>query len=281
MANASTTEQLQIINIDNPVVPKLIFCKISCTLRKGTSSGEETLPAKSIFYYKKRLYIGTAYSISAAFFELHIFDVSSPENPVEIGTLKTYHNVNAIAVTDQMVGGVQKTIAYLALSGGVNTGVEVKAYDFSNPYFGMDDKAANSPSIGSFNAEGTEYGTALFLSGSELFLGREGQGLTNTTLEPELYILDATDPTSITEVEHADLHLSTTSGVFVSGIRALTNTVFVSTTYSKKPFFEYSTLSHSLISLPAWPKYGLFGIDIENNHLSLVGQNGFSLFSPQ
>ncbi|MDD4988824.1 MAG: hypothetical protein PHV42_00145 [Candidatus Pacebacteria bacterium] len=273
VGNASSTDQLQVIDIGDPENLKLISCDQACTLLGSNK------PGQSIFYFDGKVYIGTDYSPSSHSAELHIFDVSDPANPVEIGNLKVWHSVNAIAVSNQFIDGVEKTICYLALSSTDASMPELEAFDVTSPTLEMDAKTNTLP-LGFFNPPGTEYGTALFLIGNKLYLGRQGQGLSKTT-ESEFFILDVTDPKNIHEIEHANLNLSTTDGVYVSAIRAFENIVFIASTYSKKPIFEYDSNAHQMISISPWASFGVNGMDIENNQLYEVGSKGLHIFSPQ
>ncbi|MCR4334183.1 MAG: hypothetical protein NUV47_00390 [Patescibacteria group bacterium] len=88
VGNSSTNAQLQIINIKDPYNPFIV----SSYKLPGTYSG---LYANSIFYSKKKVYLGTPKSSIS---ELHIINVSDVYNPTEIGNWEANTTINAMNV---------------------------------------------------------------------------------------------------------------------------------------------------------------------------------------
>ncbi len=106
-ANNDTAHQLQIIDITNSAHPVLAASSTLPLMTAGI--------ARSIYYYNKKVYIGTQYLSCPACTpaqnnEFHIFDVSDPTNPQWKGSIKVNRNVNAILV--------RSGIAYVATGPG-------------------------------------------------------------------------------------------------------------------------------------------------------------------
>ena len=193
-ANASSTEQLQIIDISDA---NNLYITASRTLA-GVDAFGSFPQGRSVYYYNSQIYVGTAETAGP---EFHVFDVKSPTNPIEIGSYELSHNVNDISVR----GGV----AYLATS--ADTG-ELIILDVSNP--------AVLEEIGSFNAGDSSIGdrdaTRLFLLGDRIFLGRKR----GTAANPEFYALRIEDASTTAMISKKHLNLASNtqvSGIFASG----------------------------------------------------------------
>ncbi len=101
LANLSTLSQLQIIDISNRNNPVLIS-----SLKLPLPEASSTAPnAKSIFYYKNKIYLGTEKWEGN---EFSIIDVSNPYFPVYIGGFETNTLINDIYI--------KNNTAYLATS---------------------------------------------------------------------------------------------------------------------------------------------------------------------
>ncbi len=162
LANYDITNQLMVVDVTN-----------SPTLIPGAS---QTLPKltngrpKSIYYYDKKLYIGTEYVPCVGCTdpeknnELHIYDVQDPRNPQWKASIDVGRDVNDIIV--------RNGLAYLATGPG-SSGVRnpLKIYDID----------PNSPTykqlVGSYSMTtgplAGQAGTSLYLIGQKLYLGLE------------------------------------------------------------------------------------------------------------
>jgi|GEM_PF-1789184 len=140
--------------------------------------------ARSIYYYDKKVYIGTH---EFPFFatdhhEFYIYDVADPTNPVLLGSKKITHNINKIFVKNQY--------AFLATSD--NTG-ELQVYNVNDPtnikfVTAYDAKTAT-------NTASDNDALSLYILGNTAYLGRKG-GSPSAANHHNLFILDISDPLS-------------------------------------------------------------------------------------
>lgn len=214
---------------------------------------------RSLFYYDHRLYIGTH---RTGGHEFHIYDVSDPTNPIHKGSIElpvNGHNVNAIAVQKQLVGGTQKTIAYLATSSNTD---EVFVFDVTDPL--------HITYLNSFDAKDMdgnpsgEDGTALYLSGGRLYLGRER---VNNPKERDFYILDISDPLANPLPIVGSLNLQENPNTKVSGIRVVGRLAFLAVTDTTHGFLVLDIKYPDNITLRGKYNYSeeATGIDFEDN----------------
>jgi hypothetical protein len=235
--NNENVGQLRVIDVSNPLAPQEEVSAMR-TLPNIVSTCNPVgacLSGRSIAYFDGRLYIGTSYiafGTAVQNHEFHVYCVGdgvtpgcTPENPVWLGSFNVNRNVNDIAVRTELVGGVVKTLVYVALSGSTNALAELKIYDASLP--------SGIYEVGSFNPSGTLYGTSITLLGNRAYLGRERA----TASSKDFYVLDVSDPTNPVEL-HAR-KLSIANGTEVVGIAAQGNFVFVVTSDSTKPLFVF------------------------------------------
>lgn len=243
VANNATSSQLQIIDATVLTSPTLIGTADLQPAPLGTNS-----EGRSIFYYDKKVYMGTAYLPSVAPNpprpEFHIIDVSNPALPFELGSYDISHNVNAIAV-----GG---DYAYLATSD--DTG-EVWVLDISNP--------ASPAFVSTFDAAGAEDGTSVHLVGTTLYFGRKQ----TPSSRPDFYILDVTTPTAISALGSKNLSMDP-SIAQVNGIYVIAGFAFLATGDSNEEFQVLNISNPASIPSPIatynFPEEAM-GIDFENN----------------
>ena len=244
-------EQLGVINISNPanvfevVGARRTFPNIVSSCSPVT---DPCLSGKSIAYYAGRLYIGTSYiafGTVAQNHELQIYCVDdkvtpgcTPETPMWLGSYNVNHNVNDIALATQVVGGAQKTIAYLATSASSATSPELTILDVTNP--------SSVVPLGSFNPSGTQYGRSIYVLGNTAYLGRDRTVGANK----DFYVLDVTNPALPTE-QHSR-KLSLTPNTYTSAITVQGNIAFVATTDSTHPLLLFDvTNPTNVISVSA------------------------------
>jgi hypothetical protein len=187
----------------------------------------------------------------------------TPENPVWLGSYNVNRNVNDIAVHTELVGGVVKTVMYLALSGSTNALAELKIYDASLP--------SSIYEVGSFNPSGTLYGTSITLLGSRAYLGRERASASNK----DFYILDVEDQTNPTELYAHKLGIANNTAVV--GIVAQGNFVFVATSDTAKPLFVFDVrdaTNPTMVSVCGLSSTEVVrDIAYHDNHIYSVNQN--------
>jgi len=207
VGGASTTAQFQVIDISNLGSPSVIAVEQLIGVDPGGSYPE----AVSIYYHNDRVYVGTKETAGP---EFHIFNVSNPSNPIHEGSLELFHNVNDIVVRGDY--------AYLATSD--NTG-ELMVIDISDPSF------LEHPDITGmkFDATGNYDGTALYVLGNTVYLGRE-----RAVAAHDFYIIDASDLDNITSVGSQDIELNPNTEIVAIVIRG--DLAFLVTTDSTAGF---------------------------------------------
>lgn len=213
--------QLAVIDISTPSSPVVVAT--------STLSGVDPLgsypQAISIAYYDDRVYIGTKETLGP---EFHIFDVSTPTNPVELvdplgAPLWLNHNVHKISVNG--------TNAFIASSAD---SCELIILDISDPASLTNPCPPPPIPAGAtvFDAQGDEDGTAVFVLGDRAYLGR---ARTSAAGEDEIYVLDVSDPAAISSEGSKDLNLSP-AGAQVNDISASGPLVFLATSDSNAEF---------------------------------------------
>lgn len=215
-ANDATTKQLAIIDITNLALPNLI-ASISLNTVGAGSEG------RVVYYYDDKIYMGTNYLVS--YDEFQIFDVTNRSSPTLIsgGSYNVNHHIYDIKVRDEVVGGVARTLAYLAVSDAVGNKPKLIVLDVTNP------SLANPITLfGSFNPtpNDTLYGTVLTVLGDRVYFGRERA----TGSSHDLFILDVSDPSAISILDSAQIGMN--SGNEVRGIIVSGNLMFVSVSKS-------------------------------------------------
>ena len=158
-ANQSLSGQLQIIDISDPVRPKVAA---STTLQGIIGTGASGV-GQSIFYAQQKIYIGTTKANGP---EFHIVDVSNPLHPAELGSYEIGAQVSSIYVSDD--------IAYLATP----KSQDLEVLNVHNPRAIQELPGFDAP-LGSGN------GKSIQRYGDLLIVGRTLGG-------KELYILSAT-----------------------------------------------------------------------------------------
>ncbi len=262
VAMDTLTGQLKVIDVTDIRNPFLIATSTLPTLTAGlTCPGNDCPGGRSIYYYDKKVYLGTRELSSfnpAQNHEFHVYDVSNPNSPVWIGSKNINNNINAIAVRGKY--------AYLATSGDDR---ELIILNIGNP--------ASIIQTGVFNAADTpsgigEYGTSIYLLGNKLFLGR----VRAPPARPDFYILNISDPTIPTEPGSINLGLSRapTGTLFysVTGIRVAGNLAFLGTS-DPNDGFQVRDISKTTIDRVNTFKIqqNITGIDYEADFIYTIG----------
>lgn len=188
VASASTTGQLQVIDINNLSNPVRVDGATRQLL--GVDPGGSYPEGRSIYYFDEKVYVGTNETAGP---EFHVFDVSDPENPIHEGSVELTHNVHDIMVLGDY--------AYIASSGN---GCELIVINISNPSLMINPCPAPPipPNATVFDAPGNADGTALYILGSTVYLGRE-----RTVSGDEFFILNVSDLANITTIGSQNISL--------------------------------------------------------------------------
>lgn len=201
----ASSDQFRVINTSDPTDLDLVLA----TNLPGASSAI----GRSIYYYNNRVYVGTQYlpcpSCPASDNnELHIFNVSDPENPSWEASINVDRNVNDIMVRDGL--------AYLAIGpGGTNDILRIYDVNPASPNY-LDE-------IGNFVAPGSEQGTALYLLGNKVYLGRQE----TPAARRDFYIIDISSSTN--PVSLGSYRLDLNPNTEVVGVVVAGNLAFIST----------------------------------------------------
>jgi len=205
-------KQLKVIDLFNVNNPTVVAEEILPGVGNSFPQGRE------VYFYNDRLYIGTW---ETAGDEFHVYDVSNPYSPQHLGSAQINHSIRDIVVRNELINGVQKTVAYLALSVTSASQNELIIIDVTDP--------ASMVQRGAYNAPGIQYGTALYLLGNKLYLGR-GYGSAN-----ELYLLDISNHSSVGVLGSARLDLGP-SVAEVNSILVSNELIFLGTSDSNQEF---------------------------------------------
>ncbi|MFZ2523103.1 MAG: hypothetical protein WAW92_01825 [Minisyncoccia bacterium] len=254
-AIASSTEQLEIIDVTNPLQPTAIFRGLSSCVTGSAPQGF------LVYFYKNTLYLTTRYTAGP---EFHIFDVSNPLSPTEypIGSvackgLELGSTVEDIVVQDQIIGGVAKRLAYFATD---EIDKELRVFDVTNPLSITEITSANQ------NLPGAQDGMSLFVIGNKLFLGRQ-----SNPAGPDLYVYDISNANSTTTyLGSVDI------GTGVNAIRVAGKFAFIATPKTNQEFQVWNIENLSNITNIAKYNFGNVvnrGIDYDPDFIYSTGQS--------
>jgi type II secretory pathway pseudopilin PulG len=168
--------QLQVIDATTPSAPSVLFSyKLPGVLGNMVSTNQAV--GKTIFYDKGYVYLGLTKTASGP--EFNIIDVSTPSNPVVVGSYPIGHTVESIYVKDNY--------AYVATDDNTR---ELTVFDITN-------KSAPAQ-VGQYNAplndapgNNSGLGNSVFVKDTNVYLGRT-YSLSNG--DPEFVALDDTNP---------------------------------------------------------------------------------------
>lgn len=166
-----TTNQFQILDVTTPGV----YTASPLKTLGGTTPPTGSFPQGwKVFYFDSRAYVTTR---ETAGFEFHIFDVSSPLNPVEMGPgLEINGTINDLQVTTAEVNGTPYKIAFLATERSAN---EIMVLNVTN--------AASPTLLTSIDLPTNNDAYSLQLIGNRLYIGRQ-----RTNSGPELFVYTVT-----------------------------------------------------------------------------------------
>ncbi len=252
IAMASSTAQFAIIDVTDIKNPSLVAAR---SLAGVDPMGSQPNGYR-VYYYDKKAYVLTRETSGP---EFHIFDVSTPNNPVELGTgtkLIGPTPPNGTTVNDFVI---RNGIAYFAAEKDT---AELLVYDVSDPFHILHLAGAT------VNLPGNQNGASVFLLGNKLYLGREV-----VSGGPEFYIFNASSPK--TAVGGLPIVGSPTEvGTDVLAIRGISRFAFLATSKSKEEFQVWNVPTSGTVSLIKKYNFGNIiagGIEYEQNFIYSTG----------
>jgi hypothetical protein len=210
-----------------------------------------------VFIYGGRLYLTTRETLGP---ELHIFDISTPTLPTEIGNgVELNRTVNELVVRDQKIGNVLKRFLFLASDSDTK---ELGVFDVTND-------TVNE--INSVDLTGTVDALSLNLLGTNLYLGRA------VSVEPELYVFSIVNPNiSLPIVGRGE------TGGNVTGIKVYGKYAYVGVNKTGQEFqiwnSDYISWISTTLNSGRFTSYNFtnlspLGFDINNDWAYLVSQS--------
>lgn len=248
----TTTKQLQVIDVTDKYKP---VSKATISLSSCVSGSAPQ--GWVIYYYGDRLYLTTRYTAGP---EFHIFNVSDPTSPVEIGTGSckgTYldDTVEDMTVKDQIIGGVKRRFVYMATD---EDDKELRVIEVTGD-------VVTEITIANKNLPGIQDGASVFSVGNKLYFGRQ------SSPGSDFYVFDITNPlTDLPILGQADI------GIGVTGIKISGKYAFISTPKTNKEFQVWNVSDLSSITNIATYNFGNIvsqGLDYEPDFIYATGQS--------
>lgn len=253
VAVATTTKQLAVFDVTDPNNPEL---KNQATLLNVDQFGSYP-EGYRLFAYGNRLYITTRETSGN---EFHIFDITTPTLPNEIGSgYELNRTVNDLVVREQKVGGILKRYVFLASDSDIK---ELAVLDVTSD---------SISEVSSVNLSGIYDGMSIYVIGHKAFFGRKS----NPT-GPELFVFDIYDPSNLVEIGSAEVSADVTtikvSGKFLYAFTNKPNEEFQvwDSDYTK---WNPSILNSGRLQKKSFPNLSLLGLDIESDWLYLTSNN--------
>ncbi len=219
----SATLQFAVIDVSNINAP------VTVATRSLTGVAGAQPEGFRIYHYDARVYIVTQRTAGP---EFHIFDISNPLAPMELGSgFELNRTVESLVVTKKTVAGVSRLYAFMAAD---LDSAELSVLDVTNP------SSITQITHADHNLPGNQDGSTVFLVGNHLYFGR----LSVPGVGEELYVYDASSPaTGLRIVAKANIGTSVL-GIAVSGPLA-----FLATAQANNQFKVYQSDPNSLISV--------------------------------
>jgi hypothetical protein len=189
LASSSSTAELTVVDISNPAAPT----------QAGAVNLAGTADALSVYVSGDYAYVGQTLSATNGNNEFYIIDISSPASPTIAGSLNLSGSVNAVSIYGNT--------AYLATS---NTSAELTIVNITNP--------AAPSTAGTYGTPGAVVANDVFSDGTYVYLGEA-----SNTLDPEFFVLDASNPANVTQVGTYEI------GGTISGVYIVDNKAFLAT----------------------------------------------------
>ena len=250
----ATTSQLAVIDVTDAHNPTLVAQR---QLQGITSPGLYS-EGWRVFIYGGRLYMTTRETSGN---EFHIFDISTPTLPTEIGNgFQINRTVNSMVVRDQKIAGVTHRLVFFASDANTK---ELGVFDVTGDVI---------TELNSVDLSGIQEGLSVALLGNNLYFGRA-----SNTAGPELYVFDVSNPgASLPIIGQGEVGASVTK-IEVSGAYA-----YVGTSKSGQEFqvwnSDFSTWTGAL-NVGRFTSYSFanlapLGFDIDGDWVYAVSQSG-------
>lgn len=259
----TSTSQLKVIDVTDINNPVLAAARsLSACVAGSYPQGWK------LFYYKNRLYVTTRYTAGP---EFHIFDVTTPTNPIEIGSgackgIDLGDTVNDIAVQDQVIDGTTRRFVYFATD---ESDKELRVFEVTGD-------VASEITAANQDLPGIQNGESVYIVGNKLYFGRA-----STPGGPDFYVFDIKNPLSgLTQLGYQDIDTG------VIGIRVAGRFAFFVTNKSKAEFQVWDISNFSNITNIKKYNFGNIiagGIDYEPDFIYATGDatpNFQILYSP-
>lgn len=257
LALATTTNQLSVLDVTDTNNPEL---KAQVTLHNVNPYGSFPQGYR-LYIYGKRLYITVRETAGT---EFHIFDISIPTLPTEIGNgFELNRTVNDLVVRDQYVEGLLRRLVFLASDSNLK---ELGVLDVTSDII---------TELNSVNLSGIQNGLSLNLMGHKLYFGRS-----NNTSGPELYVFDVSNPNSGLPITGEAEIASDVTGIKVSG-----NYVLIGTNRSGEEFqiwdSQYENWNETVLNSGRFKSFGIsnlspLGFDIDGDWIYTITNSGIS-----
>ncbi len=245
LAVGTTTKQLMVLDATDPSSPTLVSQKDLQTVSSGGSYPQ----GFRIFVYDGRVYITVRETTGT---ELHIFDISTPTLPIEIGNgIELNRTVEDMVVREEKVSGVKKKFAYLSTDSDTK---ELTVLDVTNDIVNE---------LTPVDLAGIFDGTSVDVIGNKLYFGR----LSNSS-GPELFVFDITIPGSPTLIGQTEV------GNDVTTIKVFGDYAFVGTPNGIQVWSSDNSLWISgKLQNYAMPNMAPLGFDVNLNWIYSITSN--------
>jgi len=214
----SSVKQFRVIDVTDMNNPVLVAVRTLADVSGSFPQGFR------VYYYDKRLYITTR---ETAGNEFHVFDVSTPAAPVELGTgYAVNRTIESMVVAKKFHSGSDHYYAYLATD---KDSAELTVLDVTNP------AAITEIAFADQDLPGNQDGASLYLLANRLYFGRLSGGVS------ELFVFDASTPWSgLRIIGQRDI------GAGVIGLAVSGPFVWLATTKVSKEFQVYHSDPYDL-----------------------------------
>ena len=254
LAMNTNTNQLKVVDVTDIRNPVLMATRaLSACVTGGAPQGWR------LYAYKDRLYFLTRFTAGP---EFHVFDISDPINPSEIGggVCKGFElgdTSESIEVRDQVISGSTIRFVYLATD---EVDKELRVLNVTNPL------AITNVNAATQNLPGAQDGQSVYIVGNKLYFGRQ-----STPSGPDLYVFNISNPTvGLAQLGSQDI------GTGVIGIRVVGSLGFFVTPKVSKEFQVWNISNPASVSLIKEYNFGNVvsqGIDYEPDFVYATGQS--------
>jgi type II secretory pathway pseudopilin PulG len=259
VARDNATEQFEVINVTDINNPQ----PLATRSLSGVSGTEPE--GWRLYYFDKKVFIVARFTIGP---ELHIFDVSIPSDPTEIGTgTELGRTVEDIVVTKKTVSG---TVHYFLFLATKKDTAPLSIYDVTFPTSSSATVTELTDAEPTFTSGTYQDGYAVFASGSTLYFGRQSDPDSN-----DLFVYDISNPLSGSMVPLLDAANITQASVIA--VAASGNFVFLATSKANKEFQVFTQNPMTFLSEYNFANLIENGLEYEDNWVYLASQGNDAL----